>query len=140
MEKNTVLLPNGVLGTAFKFSEHVVCVEVIKNGQQLGSFCTDVDQFEEWDDDDLKSLIEQHVKRMEEASRNETKEKKYILDRYELQYYTHSDYMYCVDVLENGQIISSFCTDKATFDEWMEDEEQLTNVVKEMLINANFHK
>lgn len=135
MEKNTVLLPDGVLGTAFKFSEHVICIEVMKNGRQLGSFCTDVGQFEEWDDEDLRSLIEQHVKSMEEASLKYTKEKQYVLDRYELQYYTHSDYLYCIDVLDNGKIVSSFCTDKDTFDEWMEDKEQLTNVVKEILAN-----
>lgn len=133
MVKNTVLLSDGVLGSVYKFSDHVVCIEVMKNGEQLGSFCTDISQYEDWEEEELKSLIEQHVQASEANALKAEEKKHYILDRYELQYYTHSDSLFCINVLENGKTITSFCTDKESFDEWMEDEEQLARVVQMIL-------
>ena len=133
MTKNTVLLSNGVLGSVYKFSDHVVCIEVIKNGKELGSFCTDISQYEDWEEEELKTLIEQHVKASEAKDLKTEKKKQFILDRYEIEYYAHSDTLFCINVLENGKTVSSFCTDKEAFDQWMEDEEQLTKVVKMIL-------
>ncbi|MDQ0256264.1 hypothetical protein J2S74_003682 [Evansella vedderi] len=131
MEKNELFLDDGVVVNAYSFSEHVICVDVNKDGQDLGSFCSDVSQFEELDEEEMVTLIQQHIKLIESSSLKSQKEK-HMVYGYELSYYTHSETVTCVDVKQADKPVCSFCVDKVTFEEWLEDNDQLINVINNL--------
>ncbi|MBU9724175.1 MULTISPECIES: hypothetical protein [Bacillaceae] len=132
MVKIPMVFSNGVAARYSSFSDDVVCVEVEKNGRDLGSFCTDIHHFEEWEEEELISLIEQHVKKVEGYSQKKS-DKDTLLPGVEVQYYSHSSDVYCINVFYQGNEVSSFCADRVTFEEWMEDKELLSNVVKNLI-------
>ena len=132
MEKETIELSDGVSASYHIFSEYIVCVEVAKNGEPMGSFCSDTSQIEELDEEEVISMIQKHIKEYE-ASSLKHKKKKLQIEDFELDYYSHSEDMYCIDVTKQGNMVGSFCADRASFEEWMDDEEQLTSIVKKMI-------
>ncbi|MCD8508709.1 MAG: hypothetical protein LRY73_01590 [Bacillus sp. (in: Bacteria)] len=131
MNSEELVMADGVVANKYSFSDHVICVEVKKNGKDLGSFCSDVSQFEELDEEELTTLIQQHVNLVEASSIVDEKVKHRVGD-YELECYSHYDSVCCINVLQNGEAVSSFCVDRASFEEWLEDEEQLLSVVNNL--------
>ncbi|MBU9712215.1 hypothetical protein [Evansella tamaricis] len=136
MEQSPVVFSNGVSARCFSYSEDIVCVEVEKDGKEFGSFCSDVKQFEEWDEEELVLLVEQHIKQTENALRQK-KRRHPLYEDIEMQYYTHSSDVYCINIYEGDLEVSSFCTDRLTFEEWMEDKDSLIDVVKKLITKEN---
>lgn len=133
MVNHELVMADGVVANVYSFSDHVICVEVKKDGKDLGSFCSDVSQFEELDEDELTALIQQHISLVESSAITNPKER-HRVGGYELECYTHYDSVCCVNVHYHGELISSFCVDRGSFEEWLEDEEQLLQVVENLKV------
>ena len=112
------------------FSEFVVCVEVTKNEKSLGSFCSDLSQFQEWDEEEVVQLVKNHIVQVEKAQDHLSDQTQSLKNGMEIKFHKHWDNFYCVDVFDNGKEIGSFCADRSSFEEWMEDEQQLSEVIK----------
>ncbi|SDY56019.1 hypothetical protein SAMN05421736_102269 [Evansella caseinilytica] len=131
----SISLTGGVTAKYYSFSDHVVCVDINKNGKHMGSFCSDVNQFLEWDKEEMISLIQQHIKLVESSAilRLRQAEKFPLQDQLEFQYYKHTEDLYCIEILQAGKVVSTFCVDCSSFDEWLEDKEQLFHVVDHLI-------
>lgn len=130
MKKQMLLISDDVTAVYYNFSEYMVCVDVKKNGKSLGSFCSDVRQFNEWDTDELIELVKSHVRQMEKAESYNHADNHQLSDGLEIKFHKHWDNFYCVDVMNAGKQIGSFCADRASFEEWMEDKGHLEEVVR----------
>lgn len=120
----------------YEFSEDIICVKVNHKGRDLGAFCSHRTQFCEWDEKDVRMLAENHVNQfLQNVKEQHNKRRKQLSTGVELEYYSHSDDMMCVNAFRDGKEISSFCTDRLSFQEWMEDEELLEQVVMKQVIN-----
>ncbi|WP_209123077.1 hypothetical protein [Alkalihalobacillus sp. BA299] len=113
---------------AYDFSEDVICVEVTYDGKPLGAFCSDRTVFEDLEEDEIIQLSEQHVKRYH-SDQLATSSKRKTINGVEVEYYAHSDDMMCVSMYRKGKPIGSFCADRISFEEWMEDEELLERII-----------
>jgi putative methionine-R-sulfoxide reductase with GAF domain len=130
VERKSVKLDEHLEVSYYEFSDSVVCVEVVSNGEELGAFCSDISQFNEWDEEELKRLVESHVKQFQKSTPEKIMPKrKRLKNGIEIEYYEHSDDMLCVNLFKNNQPVGSFCSDISSFEDWKEDEEQLEKIV-----------
>jgi len=51
-------------------------------------------------------------------------------DGFEAKVYAFSDYISCVELYKNGQMIRSFCSDHQAVEEWLEEPEVLLSMLK----------
>ncbi|WP_416149546.1 hypothetical protein ACM26V_00675 [Salipaludibacillus sp. HK11] len=133
MEKKQLTIAQDVTASYYHFSEYVVCVEVMKKEKSLGSFCSDLSQFEEWDEDEVVELVKNHILQVENEHDYKNENAQNLENGLEIKYHKHWDNFYCVDVIDQGKEVGSFCADRSSFEEWMEDEELLTEVIKSQL-------
>lgn len=130
LEKKQLTISDDVLASYYNFSEYVVCVEVMKNEKSLGSFCSDLSQFEEWDEEEVVQLVKNHIVQVEKAQNHQSDNSQRLENGMEIKYHKHWENFYCVEVFDQGKEIGSFCADRSSFEEWMEDEQQLSEVIK----------
>ncbi|MCE7794317.1 hypothetical protein K8O68_18210 [Salipaludibacillus sp. CUR1] len=133
MEKKYLTISDDVTAGYYYFSEYVICVEVTKQGKSLGSFCSDISQFEEWDEEEVAELVKNHVHQVENAQTYQPDRSHVLNGGMEIKYHQHWEDFYCVEVYEKGKEIGSFCADRASFEEWMEDDQHLSEVVRSQL-------
>ncbi|WP_280768399.1 hypothetical protein [Salipaludibacillus daqingensis] len=133
MEKKQLAISDEVSASYYNFSEYVVCVEVMKNEKSLGSFCSDLSQFEEWDEEEVVELVKNHIIQVEKAENHRNDHSQYLENGMEIKYHKHWEDFYCVEVFDQGKEVGSFCADRSSFEEWMEDEQQLSEVIKSQL-------
>ncbi len=129
MEKNVRRFDDGLQIAYYEFSKDIVCIEVHQYGKNMGAFCSDVSYFEEWDEKDLLQLANTHIKQVKSAQSPVDKNRKQIAD-YEIEYNTHFEDMVCINVFQNDDQLAAFCSDRHSFEEWIEDEELLAQVVR----------
>lgn len=132
MEKVVKKFKDGLQISYYEFSKDIVCVEVYQHGKNMGQFCSDVSFFEEWDEKDLLQLAETHIKQVKNAQIHQGHNRKKISD-YEIEYYTHFDDMFCISVFKDDNQIGAFCSDKHSFEEWMEEESTLLSVIESQI-------
>lgn len=132
MDKKVKKFNDGLQISYYEFSKDIVCVEVFQHGKNMGQFCSDVSYFEEWDETDLLQLTETHIKQVKSAKNTSNKNRKKI-DQYEIEYYIHFEDMYCVNVYKDDNQISAFCSDRDSFEEWMEEETAMLSVIESQL-------
>ncbi|UTR09459.1 hypothetical protein MM300_16375 [Evansella sp. LMS18] len=132
MNKEIIKLADGISASCYQFSDHVMCLEVMKDGEPMGSFCSTVSQYEEWDEEEVTALIQSHVRKFEESARKQKAEEMLVLDDLVIRYYNHSEDLFCVDITKDGKPAGSFCADRSSFEEWMEDKDMLSEVIREM--------
>ncbi|ADU29962.1 hypothetical protein [Evansella cellulosilytica] len=135
MKTSTYAFSDDLHVNAYFFSEFIVCIDVTKSGQHVGSFCSDAKEFEDLDEEEFKSIIQQHVNGFDNSVSHRDYEKR-ELKHFDLYYYPFSDFMYCMDVYRLGEKVSSLCVDRDSFEEWMEDENHLLNVVEKLAFNG----
>ena len=129
MEKISKKFDDGLQIAYFEFSKDIVCIEVHQYGKNMGAFCSDVSYFQEWDEKDLLQLAKTHIKQVKSAQSPSGKNRKKI-DDYEIEYNTHFEDMVCINVFQNDDQLAAFCSDRHSFEEWVEDEELLAQVVR----------
>ncbi|MCT8138688.1 hypothetical protein H1D32_13630 [Anaerobacillus sp. CMMVII] len=129
MDKKVKKFKDGLQISYYEFSKDIVCVEVNQHGKNMGQFCSDVSYFEEWDENDLLQLTETHIKQVKNSGNSKNKNRKKI-DQYEIEYYSYFDGMFCVDVYKDDNQVCAFCSDKHSFEEWMEEEAALLSVIQ----------
>jgi hypothetical protein len=132
VEKKVKKFKEGLQISYYEFSKDIVCVEVYQHGKNMGQFCSDVSYFEEWDETDLLQLTETHIKQVKNAKIPSNKNRKKIA-QYELEYYNHFDDMFCVNVYKDDTQIGAFCSDRYSFEEWMEEEGALLSVIESQI-------
>lgn len=130
MEEKQVTISENVTANFQKFSEYVVCVEVMKNGKSTGSFCTDVSAFDEWDEDEMKDLVNSHLAQVDQTEDIKGDETITLDNGLIVSYSKHWDDFYCVNVFDGDKEVSSFCADRESFEEWTESKDQLLNVIR----------
>jgi len=134
LKKQQLTISEDVLASYYHFSEYVVCVEVMKNEKSFGSFCSDLSQFEEWDEEEVVQLVKNHIIQVEkdqkQSENHQSDQSQHLENGIEIKYHKHWDDFYCVDVFDQGKEIGSFCADRSSFEDWMEDEQQLIQVIK----------
>ena len=114
----------------YDFSEDIICVEVLFEGNQLGAFCSDRTHFEEWEEEDIRHLSEQHVQKYQTRQKKLSVTQRIRFQNVEVEYYPYSDDMICLDIYsQEGVSTGSFCVDRLSFDEWLEDETLLESIV-----------
>lgn len=133
LEKKQITISEDVSASYYNFSEYVVCVEVTKKNQSLGSFCSDLRQFEEWDEDEVIQLVKTHIVQVENSQSHANDYEQHLENGLQIKYHKHWEDFYCVEVFDQGKEIGSFCADRSSFEEWMEDDQQLTEVIKSQL-------
>ncbi|MBB5173084.1 hypothetical protein [Texcoconibacillus texcoconensis] len=133
MKRNQLQLSDQLIVRYYEFSDDVVCVEVMKDGKDFGAFCSDRLQFQEWDEGELQQLAETHVKQNDGITVSPDRNLRSLSEGYEIEYTNHWGNMYCLDIYKQGVYESSFCVDRSSFEEWMDDEEQLIAVVKSQI-------
>lgn len=135
LEKKKIQLKEDLLVSYYSFSDDVVCVDVIYKGEEMGAFCSDISQFKEWDEADLLQLAESHVSNNVHLTTNKVtnKKRKVLENGIEVEYFSHSDDILCVEMYKSGKSVGSFCSDVSSFEEWMEDDELLKRVVENQL-------
>lgn len=129
MEKTVRKFYDGIQIAYYEFSKDIVCVEVHHHGKNMGQFCSDVSYFQEWDELDLLHLAETHIKQVKNALKQPSKNRKKIAE-YEIEYTTHYEDMVCVDVYYNDNQLTAFCSDRHSFEEWIEEEAMLISVIE----------
>lgn len=132
MEKTIRKFDDDIQIAYYEFSKDIVCIEVQQHGKSMGEFCSDVSYFQEWDEDDLLQLARTHIMQIKSARRS-TEPNRKLIGQYELNYSTHFDEMVCVDVYKNDRQLTAFCCDRNSFEEWIEDEELLNQVIKSQM-------
>ncbi|GEL06912.1 hypothetical protein [Salisediminibacterium halotolerans] len=133
MEKTQITVTDEITANYQKFSEYVVCVEVMKNGESMGSFCSDAQTFDEWDEEEIIDMIKLHVTQMQKGSTINEQETLTLKNGWKIKYHQHWDDFYCVDIFDGLKDVGSFCADRGSFEEWMEDEDQLLRVIQDQL-------
>lgn len=133
MSKTKITVSDELTAIYQKFSEYVVCVEVMKNGTSMGSFCSDAQTFSEWDEDEIVDMINLHVAQMQKGSNIKELETMTLKNGWKIKYHQHWDDFYCVDISDGQKDVGSFCADRGSFEEWMEDEDQLLRVIQDQL-------
>lgn len=136
MPKNRLKLDEQLEVSYYEFSEDVICVEVTHQGRELGAFCSERSQFSEWTETDVKKLAENHVNQfLHSLKHDEQKTLKQLSTGVELEYYSHSDDLLCVNAFCNGKEVASLCTDRHSFTEWLEDETLLEKIIEKQRLN-----
>lgn len=128
MEKTVKKFEDGIQIAYYEFSKDIVCIDVYHYGKNVGAFCSDVSYFQEWDETDLLQLAKTHVKQVSAKGSDSTNRKP--VAQYEIDYSTHFEDMVCVNVYKDDLQVAAFCSDRHSFEEWIEDEELLAEVVK----------
>lgn len=132
MRKNRLKLDEQLEVSYYEFSEDVICVGVIHKGRDLGAFCSHRREFSDWNEADVKQLAENHARQF---LQNSAKERKQLSTEIEVEYYSHSDDIMCVNVFRKGTEVASFCTDRHSFQEWKEDDRLLEKIIVKQLLN-----
>ncbi|MGO4887115.1 hypothetical protein ACJ2A9_05095 [Anaerobacillus sp. MEB173] len=135
MEKKKVQLKEDLEVSYYSFSDDIICVEVFYKQKEMGAFCSDISHFKEWDETDLLQLAESHVKNNARILSTATSsvQRKALDNGIEVEYYSHSDDILCIEMFKDGHSVGSFCSDVSSFEEWMEDDELLKRVVEKQL-------
>lgn len=136
MEKEKMQLTDDLSITTYPFSDYITCVEVTYNGEIFSSFCSDNTIVEEWieNPDQLIAICQKQIKHQAKKQPSTGPLRQVLTQGLEVEYYPFSDDVFCVNVFRNGTFNTSFCTDKASFDEWQEDPEAMLSVVKSMVL------
>lgn len=129
MGKTVKKFDDGLQIAYFEFSKDIVCVEVNQYGKNLGAFCSDVSYFQEWDENDLLQLTKTHIKQVKATQRPDDTNRKQV-GEYEIEYATHFDDMVCINVYKDKEHLNAFCSDRQSFEEWLEEDSVLEEVVK----------
>lgn len=129
MEKIVKRFDDGLQIAYYEFSKDIVCIEVHQYGKNMGAFCSDVSYFQEWDETDLVQLAKTHVTQVKSAQNLSHPNRKQVAD-YQIEYNTYFDDMVCVNVFQNDDQLAAFCSDRHSFEEWVEDEELFAQVLR----------
>ena len=133
MTKNQITISKEITANYQNFSEYVVCVEVMKHGESLGSFCSDAQTFNEWDEDEIIDMVYLHIDQMQKSPAIQDRETMTLKNGWKIKYHQHWEDFYCIDVFDGNTDVGSFCADRGSFEEWMEDENQLQRVIQDQL-------
>lgn len=135
MEKEKIQLTNDLSIRTYPFSDYITCVEVYYNGKSFSSFCSDNDIVEEWKEnpDQLIEICKKQILYQPKKQASQSQLRQVLEQGLEVDYYPFSDDVFCVNVYQDGTFSTSFCTDKASFDEWQEEPESMLSIVKKML-------
>ncbi len=117
----------------YDFSDSVKCVEVLYEGEGIGAFCTDITHFSEWDEEEIRNLAEKHVQKHKTNKAHKTETRERLRNGIEIEYYSHSDDMMCVNIYKKEKHVGSFCTLTSLFDEWKEDERILEKIIEKQV-------
>lgn len=138
MEGKRVKLSELLEISYYEFSDYMICVEVFHDGKDMGAFCTERSQFVDWEEDEVRRIVDNHVSNRIQArhfEKQDSKKRKRLSNGVELEYYSHSDDLRCINLFRGDTIIGSFCTDLSSFEEWKEDEQLLETFVKKRICN-----
>lgn len=135
MDKEVIRLTDQLSITMYPFSDYITCVEVSCNGETFSSFCSDNEIIEEWKEhpDLLLEICKKQIQFQPKLPATSPSLRQVLEQGLEVEFYPFSDDVFCVNVYRDGSFNTSFCTDKASFDEWQEEPESLLSVVKSML-------
>lgn len=138
MLKERIQLTEELLIETYPFSEYITCVEVFLNGQSFNAFCSDNEIVQEWKEnpDMLVELCKNHMLQQpkKQASVSSSQASRIQLpDGLEVESYSFSEDIYCMNVYQHGALATSFCSDRHSIDEWKEDQDSLYTFVNTIL-------
>jgi hypothetical protein len=139
MEKVRIQLTDDLLIETYPFSDYITCVEVYVKGESFSAFCSDNAVVDEWKEnpDMLIELCNEHMlhqpKKEKNTNNESTSDRKVLEEGIEVEFYPFSDDVYCINVFKQGQLATSFCSDRSSFDEWQDDPTAMLNVIKRLL-------
>lgn len=126
----------------YPFSEYITCIDIFRNGTLYNTFCSDNEVVNEWKEhpeillhlgqDDTQKLNLSVAPRASTASLINNRQ--ILGEGYEVELYTFSDYIVCFKVFHNNALATSFCFDKDTYDDMMNDAEELLSAIKQLPI------
>lgn len=137
MEHQKMKLSDQLSIETYPFSDYITCIEVFYDGQSISAFCSDSDMVEEWKQkpEQLLEMCQQHAAHQNKLLQSKSEKVKRIAIEagIDIEMYTFSDDVYCVNVYQNGDFVSSFCSDKQSMEEWEDDPDSLKSIVKSTL-------
>jgi hypothetical protein len=128
---NKMKLNDELTVEAYPFSDFITCVEVKMNGNTYQSFCTLKSQVDEWKEDAelFADICYEHIKKSSGVIA--PKQRLSLSNGLEAEIYPFSDYIHCIDVYRDNQLVQSFCCDTNTFTEYEEDLEKMLSMYNE---------
>jgi hypothetical protein len=139
MERERIKLTDDLFIETYPFSDFITCVEVFVNGESFNAFCSDNEMVDEWKENP-EQLIElcnkhmlQHPTKVKPAEDSSLTARKKLEEGLEVEFYPFSDDVYCINVFKHGKLSTSFCSDKASFEEWNDDPAAMLSVVKRLM-------
>lgn len=137
MEREKIKVSEDISIEAYSFSDYITCIDVYYKDESFSAFCTDTDLVNEWRENPelLLEVVKERIAKQTPIRKQEKDSAQRIKLNAELEVetYSFSGDVYCVNVFQKDKLISSFCTDVATYDEWQEDQELLEAMVKQVL-------
>lgn len=135
MKHGKTQLTDDLYIVTYPFSDYITCVEVYLNGQSLNAFCSDHSLVEEWIDhpEQLLEVCNDHIAQQDHPTHEKTDERIMLEDGLEAEIYSFSEDVYCINVYRQGEFITSFCTDTNSINEWQEDTDNLTSIIKNII-------
>jgi hypothetical protein len=139
MGREKIQLTEDLFIETYPFSDFITCVEVFVRGESFNAFCSDNDVVDEWREnpDLLIELCNEHMlhrpKKTSTSKDLPNTARKQLEEGLEVEFYPFSDDVYCINVFKHGKLTTSFCSDKASFDEWQDDPDGMLSVVKKLI-------
>lgn len=139
MEKEKIQLTDDLFIETYPFSDYITCVEVFLHGESFNAFCSDNDFVDEWREnpDVLIKLCNEHMlqhpKKTPAPKDVANPARKQLEEGLEAEFYSFSDDVYCINVYQQGKLTTSFCSDKASFEEWQDDPAAMLSVIKKLI-------
>jgi hypothetical protein len=139
MGREKIQLTDDLFIETYPFSDYITCVEVFLHGKSFNAFCSDNDVVDEWREnpDLLIELCNEHMlhqpKKTTILKEVTNPARKQLEEGIEVEFYPFSDDVYCINVFKQGKLSTSFCSDKASFEEWEDDPAAMLSVVKKLI-------
>jgi hypothetical protein len=139
MNKEKIQLTDDLLIETYPFSDYITCVEVFLKGESFNAFCSDNSVVDEWKEnpDMLIELCNDHLlhqpKKTTLVVNDDHNHRQALGEGIELETYSFSEDIYCINVYQHGKMVNSFCSDRSSIDEMEDDPEVLRSIIKKML-------